>query len=95
MYELSFREERRLREDVREWGVENIWAQEGRVTGEWRKLHNEDLNDVYSPSIARVMKSRKMRWAGHVARMGERRGVYRVLVGKPEGKSSLGRPRRR
>jgi len=66
------------------------------VTGEWRKLHNEELNDLYcSPNIVRVIKSRRMRWAGHVARMGERRGVYRVLVGKPEGKRPLGRPRRR
>jgi len=66
------------------------------VTGKWRKLHNEELNDLYcSPNIVRVIKSRRMRWTGHVARMGERRGVYRVLVGKPEGKSSLRRPRRR
>ena len=66
------------------------------VTGEWRKLHNEVLNDLYSsPNIVRVIKSRRMKWAGHVARMGERRGLYRVLVGKPEGKRSLGRPRRR
>jgi len=67
-----------------------------RVTGEWRKLHNEELNDLYSsPSILQVIKSRRMRWAGHVARIGEERGVYRVLVGKPEGKRPLGRPRRR
>ena len=66
------------------------------VTGEWRKLHNEELNDLYcSPNIVRVIKSRRMRWAGHVARMGERRGVYRVLVGKPEGRRSLGRTRHR
>jgi len=66
------------------------------VTGEWRKFHNEDLNDLYSsPNIVRVIKSRKMRWAGHVARMDEVRGVCRVLVGKPEGKRPLGRPRRR
>jgi len=64
------------------------------VTGEWRKLLNEELNDLYcSPNIVWVIKSRRMRWAGHVARMEERRGVYRVLVGKPEGKKPLGRPR--
>jgi hypothetical protein len=56
------------------------------VTGEWRKLHNEELNDMYClPNIIWVFKSRRMRWEGHVARMGDRRGVYRVLVGKPEG----------
>jgi hypothetical protein len=66
------------------------------VTGEWRKLHNEELNDLYSlPNIVRVVKARRMRWAGHVARMGENRGVHRVLVGKPEGKRPLGRPRHR
>ena len=66
------------------------------VTGEWRRLHNEELSDLYSlPNIVRVIKSRRMRWAGHVARMGEERGVYRVLVGKPEGKRPLGRPKRR
>jgi hypothetical protein len=65
------------------------------VTGEWRKLHNEELRDLYSsPSIVRIIKSRRMRWAGHVARMGEKRNVYRLLVGKPEGKRPLGRPRR-
>jgi len=66
------------------------------VTGEWRKLHNEELNDLYcSPNIVRVVKSRRMRWAGNVARMVERRVVYRVLMGKPEGKRPLGRPRHR
>jgi hypothetical protein len=66
------------------------------VTGEWRRLHNEELNDLYSsPNIVQVIKSRRMRWAGHVARMGEERGVYGVLVGKLEGKRPLGRPRRR
>jgi hypothetical protein len=63
---------------------------------EWRKLHNEELRDLYSlPNIVRVVKSRRIRWAGHVARMGEGRGVYGVLVGRPEGKRPLGRPRRR
>jgi len=66
------------------------------VTGDWRRLHNEELNDLYSsPNIVRVIKSRRMRWVGHVARMGEERVVYRVLVGKPEGKRPLGRHRRR
>jgi len=65
------------------------------VTGEWGRMHNEELSDLYSsPNIVRVIKSRRMRWAGHVARMGKERGVYRVLVGKPEGKRPLGRPRR-
>jgi hypothetical protein len=68
----------------------------GEVTGKWRKLHNEELNDLYSlPNIVRVVKSRRMKWAGHVERMGEDRGVHRVLVGQPEGKRPLGRPRRR
>ena len=63
---------------------------------EWRKLHNEELRDLYSlPNIVRVVKSRRMRWAGHVARMREGRGVNRILVGKPEGKRPLGRSRRR
>jgi hypothetical protein len=66
------------------------------VTGEWRKLHNKELSYLYSlPNIVRVVKSRRMRWVGHVARMVEGRGVYRVLVGKPEGRRPLGRPRRR
>jgi hypothetical protein len=62
--------------------------------GEWRKLHNEELCDLYSsPSIIRIIKSRRMRWAGHAARMGEKRNAYRLLVGKPDGKRPLGRPR--
>jgi hypothetical protein len=66
------------------------------VTGEWRKLHNGELHNLYSsPDIVRHIKSRIMRWAGHVARMGEGREVYRVLVGKPEGKRRIDRPRRR
>jgi hypothetical protein len=63
------------------------------VTGEWRKLHNEELHDLYSsPSIIRIIKSRRIRWEGHVARMGEKRNAFRLLVGKPEGKRPLGRP---
>jgi hypothetical protein len=66
------------------------------VTGEWRKLHNEELHNLYSsPDIISQVNSRRMRWAGHVARMGEERKMYKVLVGKPEGKRLLGRPRRR
>ena len=62
----------------------------------WRKPHNEELNDLYcSPSIVQVIKSRRMRWARHVARIWERRGIYRILVGKPEGKRPLGKPRHR
>jgi hypothetical protein len=64
------------------------------VTGEWRKLHNEELRDLHSsPSIIRIIKSRRMRWAGNVARMGEKRNAYRLLTGKPEVKRPLGRPR--
>ena len=66
------------------------------LTVDWRKLHNEELHDLYSsPNTVWVIKSRRVRWAGHVACMGERRGLYRVLVGKPEGKRPLGRPRHR
>jgi hypothetical protein len=66
------------------------------VTGGWRKLHNEELRDLYSSlSITRIIKSRRMRWAGHVARMGEKRNAYRLLVGKPQRKRPLRRPRRR
>jgi hypothetical protein len=65
------------------------------VTGGWRKLHNEELHNLCSsPSIIRMIKSRRMRWVGHVARMGEKTNVYRLLVGEPEGKRPLGRPRR-
>jgi hypothetical protein len=64
------------------------------VTGEWRRLNNEELNDLYSsPNIIRVIKSRRIRWARHVARMGEGRGAYRIFVGRPEGRRPLGRPR--
>ena len=68
-------------------------AKRDELTGECRKLHNEKLNDLHSSNIVRVIKSRRMRWAGHVARIG--RGVHRVLVGKPEGKRPPGRPRHR
>jgi hypothetical protein len=66
------------------------------VLGGWRKLHNEELHNLYcSPSIIRIIRSRRIRWAGHVADFEEKRNVYRILVGKPEGKRPLGRPRRR
>jgi hypothetical protein len=66
------------------------------VKGEWRKLHNKEIHDLYSsPSIIRIMKSRRMRWVGHVARVGEKRNAYRLLVGKPEGRRPLGRARYR
>jgi hypothetical protein len=66
------------------------------VTGEWRKLHNEELRDLYSsPSVIRIIKTRRMRWAGHVTPKGGKRNAYRLLVGKPEGKMSLGRPKYR
>jgi hypothetical protein len=71
-----------------------FWSWRDEVRGEWRKLHNEELNDLHSsPNVGRVIKLRGMREVGHVARMGERRGIYRVLVGTPEGKRSFGRPR--
>jgi hypothetical protein len=66
------------------------------VTREWRKLHNEELRDFYfSRNVSKIIKSRRMRWAGHVARMGKKMNAYRLLVGKPEGKRPLGRQRRR
>jgi hypothetical protein len=66
------------------------------LTGEWGKLHNEELHALYSsPSITRIMKARRMRWAGHVARMRKKRNAYRLLVGRPQGKRPLGRPRRK
>jgi hypothetical protein len=66
------------------------------VTGGWKKLHNEELHDLYSsPNIIRIIMSGRIRWGGHVARMGEKRNAYRLLVGKPEGKKPLGRPTRR
>jgi hypothetical protein len=74
--------------------LRRIFGPKREEDGSWRKLHNDELHSLYSsPSIARMIKSRRMRWVGHVARMGEGRGVCRVLVGRPEGKRPLGRPR--
>jgi hypothetical protein len=95
-WSLTVREEHELR--VLENGVlRRIFGpKRDGVTGGWRKLHNEELHNLYSsPNIIRIIKSRRIKWAEHVARMGEKRNVYRLLVGKPDGKSSLGRPRRR
>ena len=95
-WSLILREERRLRVFENRVLRRVFVSKRDEVTGEWRKLHNEELRDLYSlPNIVRVVKSRRMRWAGHVARMGEGRGVHRVLVGKPEGKRPSGRSRRR
>ena len=93
---LTLREERRLRVSENRVLRRVFGHKRDEVTGEWRKLHNEELRDLYSlPNIVRVVKSRRMRLAGHVARMGEGRGVHRVLMGKPERKRLLGRPRHR
>ena len=91
---LTLREERKLRVSENIVLRRIFGPRRDEVTGEWRRLHNEELNDLYSsPNIVWVIKWRRMRWAGHVARMGEERAVYRVLVGKPEVKRPLGRPR--
>jgi hypothetical protein len=90
------REERRLRVFENRVLKRIYEPKRDEVTGEWRKLHKEDLNDLYSsPTIVPVIKSTRMRWTGHVARVGEWRGMHRGLVGKPEGKRPLERPRRR
>ena len=90
------REERRLRVFENRVLRRVFGPKRDDVTGEWKKLHNEELSDLYSlPNIVRVVKSKRMRWEGHVARMGEGRGVHRVLVEKSEGKRPLERPRRR
>jgi hypothetical protein len=93
---LTLREERRLRVFENRALRRIFGPKRDELTGEWKKIRNEKLNNLYSsPNIVRVIKSRRVRWAGHVARMGEGRGVYKVLVGKPEGTRPLGRPRRR
>jgi hypothetical protein len=95
-WSLTLKEERRLRVFENRVLRRIFGPKRDEVTGEWRKLHNEELNGLYYlPNIVRVIKSRILRWAGKVARMGEGRVVYRVLVGKLEGKRPLGRPRRR
>jgi len=94
-WSLTFMEECRLRVFENRVLRRIFGPKRDEVTGEWRKLYNEELNDLYcSPNIVRVIKSRRIRWAGHVARMAERRGIYRVLVGKTEGKILTVRPRR-
>ena len=90
-WSLTLREERKLRV-FENMVLRRIFGpRRDEVTGEWRRLHNEELNDLYSsPNIVRVIKSRRMRWAGHVVHMGEERVVYRALVGKPEGRNHRG-----
>jgi hypothetical protein len=93
-WSLTLRDERRLRVFENRVLRRVFGPKRDEVTGEWRKLRNEEISDLYSlPNIVRVVKSRRMRWAGHVARMGGGRGVHRVLVGKPKGKRPLGRHR--
>jgi hypothetical protein len=93
-WSLILRDERKLRVFENRVLRRVFGPKRDEVTGEWRKLHHEELSDLYSlPTIVRVVKSRRMRSAGYVARMGEGRGVHRVLVGKSEGKRPLGRPR--
>jgi hypothetical protein len=92
---LTLREKNRLRVFENRVLRRIFGPKRAEVTGEWRKLHNEELRDLYpSPNIIRIIKSRRMRWAGHVSRMWEKRNAYRLLVGKPEVKRPLGRPRR-
>jgi hypothetical protein len=95
-WSLTLREVHRLRVFENRLVRRIFGLKRDEVTGEWKKLHNEELRDLYSsPSIIRIIKSRRMRWAGHVARMGEKSNAYKLLVGKPEGKRPLGRPRLR
>jgi hypothetical protein len=95
-YLVAHTEERRLRVSVNRVLRRIFGPKRDDVRGEWRRLHNEEINDLYSPpNIIRMIKSRRMRWAGHVARVEDRRGAYRVLVGRAEGKRPLRRPSRR
>jgi hypothetical protein len=93
---VTLREEHRLRVFENRVLRRIFGLKRDEVMGDWRKLHNEELHNLYSsPNIIRMIKSGRMRWAGHVARIGEKRKAYRILVGKPEGKRPRGRPRRR
>jgi hypothetical protein len=95
-WSLALREERRLRVFENRVLRRIFESKRYEVMGDWRKVHNKELHAMYSsPSIIRIIKSRRMRWASHVARMGEKRNAYRLLVGKPDGKRPLRRPRRR
>jgi hypothetical protein len=95
-WSLTLREEHRLKVFENRVLRRIFGPKRDDVRGEWRKLHNEELRDLYSsPSIITIINSKRMRRAGHVARMGEKRNAYKLLVGKPEGKRPLGRPRRR
>jgi hypothetical protein len=95
-WSLALREEHRLRVFENRVLRRIFRPKRDEVTGGWRKLHNEELHSLYSsPNIIRTIKPRRMRLAGHVARMGAKRNAYRILVGMPEGKRPLGRPRRR
>jgi hypothetical protein len=86
---LTLREEQRLRVFENRVPRRIFGPKRDEATGKWRRLHNEELNDLYSsPNVIRVIKERRMRWAGHVARMGEKRGSYRILVGRPLGKAT-------
>jgi hypothetical protein len=95
-WSLALREEHKLRVFENRVLTRIFGPKRDEVTGGWRELHNEELHNLcFSPSIIRLIKSRRMRLAGNVARMGEKRNAYRILMGKPEGKRPLGRPRRR
>jgi hypothetical protein len=93
---LTVREEQRVRVFKNRVLRRIFGPKRDKVTGGWRRIHNEELHDLYSsPNTVRVIKSRRMAWAGHAARMGERRGAYKILVGRPEGSRPFRRPRRR